>query len=199
MSKKLLMFALALAFCFSSNLSAQDAEQQSEKPAKVQKRKGKKKKGQEKQKAALGKRIAKGLAAVELTDEQKKQLTELVEKHFEDINAIKKKIDGYIPKEDRKALNKATAAARKEGKKWAEATKVGHDAIGLSEEDQKAVVALNKERNAMFAKIKEAVAASFTDEQKEAMKKKSGKAKGKKNKKKDEKTLPVSINLPSMT
>jgi hypothetical protein len=186
MVKQLLLFTLALAFCFPSSLSAQEAEQQgAEAPAKVQKRKGKKKRGEEKQKAALGKRITKGFGKVELTDDQKEKLKQLIEKHFEDISAIKKKVDGYISKDDRKELNKATAAARKEGKKWAEATKIGHEAIGLSEEDQKAVVALNKERNSLHAKIKEAMVASFTDEQKEAMKKKIKNKKGKKNKKKE--------------
>lgn len=203
MDKKLhLVLSLICALCFTTCLSAQDTTQEAEKP-KVQKQE-RKKKALKKQKDRIAQRIAKDFKATELTDDQTKQISDWVEENFETLKGIQKKVDGFIGKEEKKTVNAAVKKARAAGTKWPEAMKTAYEEIGLSEEDQESVTALNKERNGMFDEIKKSVVATFSEDQKKAMaatKKKGGKGKGKKGKKEktETETTSVSVSLPGMT
>ena len=186
MKKKLLIvFALICSLCFTTGLSAQDATQETDKKAKVQKQDRKKNKGIQKQKTRLIERITKGISAVELTEDQTKALAGLVDENFDSIKSLQKKIDGFISKDERKTLNQAVKKARAEGTKWPAAMKIAYEEIGLSEEDQKSVTALNEERNGMFDKIQKEIVATFSEDQKKVLseaKAKAKKGKGKKGK-----------------
>jgi len=203
MDKKLhLVLSLICALCFTTCLSAQDATQETEKP-KVQKQERKKKKGLKKQKDRIAQRVARNFKATELTEDQTKQIADWVDENFEALKGIQKKVDGFIGKEEKKVVNAAVKKARAAGTKWPEAMKTAYEEIGLSEEDQKSVTALNKERNGMFDEIQKSVTATLSEDQKKAVdaaKKKGGKGKGKKGKKKEKtETTSVSVSLPGMT
>ncbi len=207
MGKKLhLILALTCALCFSTGLSAQDdSAQETDKPkATQQKKKGKKGQQAAKQKQRLAARVTKELS-VELSEDQKKQLMELVGEKREKLNEIQKGINEFVNKENRKAIATAVKEARQAGKSQKEAMKSAWDKVGISEDDQAKIVELNAQRNEIFKGIKETIAATFSDDQKAAMKAKRGKrkkggAKGKKAKKDaDGELTSVSINLPGMT
>ena len=203
MQKKLpVILALICALCFTTGLSAQDATQETTDKT-VQKQDRKKKKGDAKKKTRLAKRAIKGIESIELTEDQQKQLAGLIDENFETLQSMQGKIDGFIGKDERKTMNAAVKKARGEGVKWPEAMKIAYEEIGLSDEDQKSVTALNTERNQLMDKIKKAVTDTFSDDQKKALAalkgKGKGKGKGKKGKKADADTTSVSVSLPAMT
>jgi len=186
MEKKIhVVLALIFALCITTGVSAQDAPEKSEK-AKVQKQNRKRNKGK-KQKERLAQRIMKSASSVELTEDQKTKLAALIDEKFETIQATQKKIDGFIGKDDRKTLNAAVKKARGEGKAWREAMTIAYEEIGLSEEDQKSVKALNEERNGLFDTMQKEIVATFSEDQKKTLKEaraknRKGKGKGKKGK-----------------
>ena len=176
MVKKLIpCLALICTLSLTTCLSAQDAAKQekTETSQKAKKGQAKKKKGSQ-----FEKRMLKEMKAVELTDDQKKKLTELVEAQTDTLNGLKTQADSIVSKENRKTLSEAIKQARADGKPGAEATKIGWEKIGLSADDQETLKGIDKQRNEIHAKIKSDLAATFTEEQKTAMAS-AKKAKGK--------------------
>lgn len=170
MEKKLHTFlALIIALCITTGATAQDTTEKPEK-AKVQEQDRKGKQKAKKQKERLAKRTMRSISSIELTEDQQKQLASLIDENFDTVQAMQKKIDGIISKDQRKPLNAAAKKARDAGKPWTEAMKAAHKEIGLSEEDSNTVQTLNQERNALFEKIKKEIVATFSDDQKKAMK-----------------------------
>lgn len=193
-----LVLALACAICFTTNLSAQDADK-AEKPKAAKKAKGKQS-------------FARYFGAAELTKEQQTQFKSLLSEKKETLSAIRKELSELVSKEDAQAMKASVRKAVKEGKTRAEAQQVALSESSLSAEDQAKVVSLQKQRSEIEKGITDQVSASFSEEQKAAMKsakgakgkkgkEKGGKKKGKKSKEGSEKEdlTSVSVSLPGMT
>lgn len=191
MEKKLhIVLALVFALFLTTGVSAQDTTEKTE-TAKVEKQK--KKGGKKKKAKARFAKVLKKNIGVELTDDQQKKLVSLIDENLETLDANQKKLDELIGKENKKKLSTAMKTARKDGKTRKEATKIGYEEIGLSEDAQKSVMALNKERRDLMSEMKDEIIAMFSEDQKKEMKaskKKKGNGKkgnGKKGKKKGKK------------
>lgn len=189
MEKKLhIVLALVFALFLTTGVSAQDTTEKTE-TAKVEKQK--KKGGKKKKAKARFAKVLKKNIGVELTDDQQKKLVSLIDENLETLDANQKKLDELIGKENKKKLSTAMKTARKDGKTRKEATKIGYEEIGLSEDAQKSVMALNKERRDLMSEMKDEIIAMFSEDQKKEMKaskKKKGNGKkgnGKKGKKKE--------------
>ena len=169
-----LLLALACVLCFSSTLVAKDADKP-EKPKAAKKEKA----GKDKHAA-----IMRAFGSAELTDAQKKQLSQLVSAKKEEMLEIRTGLSELVSKEDSKAIRMAVRKAIKGGMDKAEAQKAAWAEVGLSAEDQAKVSALQKKRSEMEQEITSKIVATFSDEQKEAMKipKKGKGAKAKKGK-----------------
>ena len=186
MEKKLhIVLALVFALFLTTGVSAQDTTEKTE-TAKVEKQK--KKGGKKKKAKARFAKVLKKNIGVELTDDQQKKLVSLIDENLETLDANQKKLDELIGKENKKKLSTAMKTARKDGKTRKEATKIGYEEIGLSEDAQKSVMALNKERSDLMSEMKDEIIAMFSEDQKKEMKaSKKKKGNGKKGKKKGKK------------
>ena len=186
MEKKLhIVLALVFALFLTTGVSAQDTTEKTE-TAKVEKQK--KKGGKKKKAKARFAKVLKKNIGVELTDDQQKKLVSLIDENLETLDANQKKLDELIGKENKKKLSTAMRTARKDGKTRKEATKIGYEEIGLSEDAQKSVMALNKERRDLMSEMKDEIIAMFSEDQKKEMKaSKKKKGNGKKGKKKGKK------------
>ena len=186
MEKKLhIVLALVFALFLTTGVSAQDTTEKTE-TAKVEKQK--KKGGKKKKAKARFAKVLKKNIGVELTDDQQKKLVSLIDENLETLDANQKKLDELIGKENKKKLSTAMKTARKDGKTRKEATKIGYEEIGLSEDAQKSVMALNKERRDLMSEMKDEIIAMFSEDQKKEMKaSKKKKGNGKKGKKKGKK------------
>ena len=171
-----LILALACVLCFSTTtLAAKDADKP-EKPMAAKKVKGVK---------ANMAPFMRAFGSAELNEAQKKQLSELVSAKKEEMMAIRSGMTELISKEDAKTIRGAIRKATKDGMDKAAAQKDAWDEAGLSVEDQAKATALQKKKTEMEQEITDKVVATFSEEQKEAMKvpKKMKGAKGKKGKK----------------
>ncbi|MEE2640515.1 MAG: hypothetical protein VX768_07815 [Planctomycetota bacterium] len=137
---------------------------------------------------------------VEFSEEQKTQIKEIAKKHGAQLTEIRKEMSGLMTADQKQARAKALAAARKEGKKFAEANEIANKSIGLSEEALGKLKAVQAKNQAVQKQINEAVTALLTDGQKAGLGKKGAKGKKGGNKKakpgKDEQV--ISLKLPNM-
>ena len=174
-NKTYLLLALACVLCLSTNLAAKDADAP-EKPKAAKKAKGPKVKVAPYMRA---------FGSAELTEAQKTQVSELVTAKKEEILAIRAGLSELISREDNKKIQGDIRKAVKGGTDKAAAQKAAWDEAGISAEDQSKVAALQKQKAELEQEITDKVVATFSDEQKEAMKipKKGKGAKGKKGKK----------------
>ena len=188
-----LILALACALCFTTSLSAQDTEKP-EKPKAAKKAKGAK---------AKQSPMMRAFGAAELTDAQKKQMKELVAAKKEEMAAIRTSMSELVSKEDAKTIKMAVRKAIKGGSDKAAAQKAAWDEVGLSAEDQATLSELQKKRMEIEKGITDEIVATFSDEQKAAMKAgkkgKAGKEKKPKGEKKEKDLTSVSVSLPAMT
>ena len=161
-----LILALACVLCFSANLSAQDAEQ-AEKPKAAEKSK----KGKKKQPRAA----AKLFGGATLTEAQLQQFSTLMSEKKAELSSIKSNLSELISKENAASIKTATRKAMKEGKNRAGALKAAWEEIGLTAEQQEKVSALLEQRREIERGIKEKIVATFSDEQKDALKTRRGK------------------------
>jgi len=165
-----LILALACALCFTTNLVAQDVQgvDQPEKP------KAAKKANDAKRNKSL---LAKSFGGAELTEGQKTQLTKLVAAKKKELVVIRKSVSELISKEDAKSVRLAVRKSTKGGMGQAEALKSAWGEVGLSPEAQTTLTKLGKQQTEIEQEIINQIVATFSDDQKEAMK--AGMKKGK--------------------
>ncbi len=132
-------------------------------PAQAQKKKNK----GNAEPAAIG-QLNKSLEKVELTDEQKASIKEILAKHKGPLAELQKAKTALIGPEATKQMNEARKAATAEGKKGKELQAAVQEAAGLSEDVAKELDELQKKLTAAAGKLKTDVLAVLTDEQKEA-------------------------------
>ena len=187
MAKKRVFLGLILSMCFTVGLSAQETQKESaDKSAKVQQdKKSKVKSKLNKRQERLAGSLNKYFAKAELTEEQKEKINEMVSEHWDEMQAVQKELNGMISKEDRKKRSAAQKKATKDGMTKDEARQAGWDALEFSKEDLEKVMGLTDQRNEMLAEMRQAIRATFSDDQKAAM---SAKA-----------NTVVSVKLPGMT
>lgn len=139
---------------------------------------------------------------VEFSDEQKTKIKQITKQFAGKLGELRKETAGLMTADERKARTQALAAARKEGKKYAQALEAANKAAGLSAEKIAKLKAMQTKQQAVQKEITEAVMGILTDDQKAAMSKSRGK-----NKKGGKKTdgnakdagQVVSLKLPNMT
>ncbi len=172
------LFTLALALVVSAACFAQDADK---------KKDGKGKKADERALKNTTDQMMKFFAKANLTEEQQEKAKEVIAKHVKDLVAARKAQDAMLTDDQKKSRTEAMAKAKEEGVKGNKLAAAGTKALGLSEEEMKKYNAAKKKVNEVNTKMKEAIMAMLTDEQKEAMPKPKagGKKAGKKGKKKD--------------
>ena len=122
--------------------------------------------------------MMKFFAKANLTDEQKEKATAVITKHVGDLMAARKAQDSMLTAEQKKARTEAIAKAKKDGAKGGKLAAVGTKALGLSEEDMKKYNAAKKKVNDINMKMREAIMAMLSDEQKAALPKRGGAKKG---------------------
>ena len=188
-------FSLALAVMMAATCVAQDTDKKKDQKA-------------DKAKARAIKnttaQMMKAFSKANLTDEQKEKATAIVEKHIASLIDARKAQDALLTDEQKKSRTEAVAKAKEDGTKGNKLNVIGTKAMGLSKEKMKEYNAAKKKVNGVTAKMREAITALLTDEQKAAMPKK-GARKGKKKKadgdgaeKGADKTQTVSLKLPGM-
>lgn len=194
MQTRNLLFGLVIALFATTSLVAQDDD-------------AKAKKALDRATKNLATQTMKHFAKASLTDEQKTKATAVVEKHVKSFMEARKAQDALLTDEQKAKRKAAIAKAKEDGVKKSEIFKLGHAALGLSEELQKKFDEAKKKINGVNATIKSEITAMLTDEQKAAMPKKKkggkGKGKGKKGKMKEKEgaadgNQTVSLKLPNM-
>ena len=162
------LLCLSLILAVSANVSADDAKQA-----------GKKKKGRKKPTPTQ-----RFLAKIELTDEQKTQVTQIDEKFTEPLAALRKKTAAIFTEEQTEARQMALKAAKEAGKKGAESRKAAEEAVELTEDQQAQQKELSAARRKLEGEILAALKEILTEEQQKALPKqrKAKKKKGKKGK-----------------
>ena len=166
MFQKLVIGMALVAISLSSQLDAQE---------------GKKKKGKRGQQVQSITQLKNSLGKIDLSEEQKTKVEEIIAKHQEGLVAISKKRREIVNAE----VNKKMAAARKtgqaEGKKGKDLQAAVLAASGLSEEDQKKLTTVSQETQKAAQAMKQEVAKVLTEEQRAKaglqMKKAAGKKK----------------------
>jgi len=185
--------ALVCALVLTTTLSAQE-ETKAEAATPAVKQVDKKEQAKQKRIGQLVKKLAKEMRAAKLTEAQQTKLAELVESQLDALKKLQKQNGQLVNKQDRKTILEEIKKARADGKTPSEATKLAWDKVGVSAEDQTTLKGLHKQRDALYAKIKSDLAATFTEEQTKAMesakanggaKRKKGKRKGKGKEKKN--------------
>ena len=174
-NKVTLILALVCLLCSSATLTAQEVDAP-EKPMAAKKAKGGK---------AKHATIMSAFGSAELTDEQKSQLSELISAKQEEMSTIRSEMGELVGPQDAKKIRRSVRLAMKDGAEKEAAQTAAWDEAGLSAEDQAKVAELLKQREAIEKGITSPVIATFSDEQKEAMKiPKEPKVKGKGKRKK---------------
>ena len=163
-----LILALACVLCFSTSLVAQDLDKP-EKPKAA--KKAKRRKGKKAPYANL-------FGGAELTDAQKTQLAELASTKNEEMTSIRKSVSELVTKENAKTIRFSIRKSTRGGMDPVAAQKAAWEEVGLSAEDQAKLTELQKQRSAIEKTIVTDMVATFSEEQKEAMK--AGPKKGKK-------------------
>jgi Spy/CpxP family protein refolding chaperone len=148
---KLVLVLLAIAI-FSA--AAMDSGAQ-------EKKKGKGKKGA-KGPDPIGKMVAK----LDLSSEQQAKIDELRKEYRPKLAEIQKRRNEVMTPERRKTEKEARQAAKDAGKKGKQVKADIDAALGLSPAESEKVAAVDKERQALIAKINAEVRALLTDEQK---------------------------------
>lgn len=169
------LFSLTLAFLVAANCMAQDETKTSNPKAK---------KAAERAVKNATTQMMKAFDAAKLTDEQKEKAAAIIKKHAPNVMAARKAQDSLLSDEQKAKRKTAVAKAKEDGAKGNKATAAGLAALGLSDDEMKKFKEANKKVTAASAKMKEAISALLTDEQKAAMPKRK-KGKGGKKKKKD--------------
>ncbi len=167
MFQKLIVGVALVAVSLSSQLVAQE---------------GKKKQAKRGQQIQSITQLKKSLGKIDLSEEQKKKVEEIVAKHKEGLAAIAKKRQGIINAEVSKKMAAARKAAQAEGKKGKDLQTAVLAASGLSEEDQQKIAAINQEAQKAAQAMKQEVAKVLTEEQQAKAGLQAKKAAGKKKK-----------------
>ncbi|MEP3478130.1 MAG: hypothetical protein ABJZ55_02675 [Fuerstiella sp.] len=165
--QQLLCFSLVLAV--SASTFADDAD-----------KKGKKKKGRKKPTATQ-----RFVAKLDLTDEQKTQVSEIDKKFAEPFAANQKKMADILTAEQKEAQKAAQKAAKEAGTKGAEARKAVAAALNLTDAQKASQKELMVARRKMDGEIIAALKKVLTEEQQETLpqpRKRGGKKEGKKKK-----------------
>ena len=188
MTKSRFVLSLVLALCIGTIASAQDEA-----------KKKNKKKGDPAAKlvASVTKQMMKTFDAVSLPDEQKEKATAIIKEHAPSLGEAKKAVDELLSKEQKTARKEAQKKARADGVKGKEASKALFAALNMNEEDLTAYKEASKKPQAINSKIRKAIAALLTDEQKALMPKRGKKKTAKKMA--DTGVQTVSLKLPNMT
>ena len=177
-NKFYLILALACVLCFTTSLAAQDADKP-EKPKAAKKAKAKK---------ARKSPYTKLFGGVEFTETQKTQLTELASAKKKELLVIRKGVGELVSKEKAKSIRLAVRKSVKGGMSETAAQKAAWEEVGLSVENQAKLTQLYKQRTELEQGLVKEIVATFSDEQKAAMKAglekaKKGSTKGSKKKK----------------
>lgn len=145
--------------------------------------------------------MMKTFSKANLTDEQKEQAAAVIKKHVGSLIKARQAQDALLTDEQKKNRTEAMAKAKEEGAKRNKLNAAGTKAMGLTKEEMKKYNAAKKQVTQVTAKMKEAITALLTDEQKALMPKR-GNRRGKKKQdgadKAADKTQTVSLKLPGM-
>ena len=169
--------AFAIVMLLGAPVSGQEKEAEAKKAkakaAEGEAKKAEAKKGNRGQKrASLAEQTLKRYAALELSDEQKKQIQEIAAEFQPKLTEAQKKYQALVPADQRKARQEAIAKAKSEGKKRAEVV----TAFKPTEEQAAAQKQVREVQQAFNAKVNEVL----TKEQKQALRKNRQNAEGKK-------------------
>lgn len=125
-----------------------------------------KKKGKGKKGAKGPDPIGKMVAKLDLTADQQAKVDELRKEYRPKLAEIQKRRNEIMTPERRKTEKEARQAAKEAGKKGKKAKADVDAALGLSPAESEKLAAIDKERQALIAKINADVRALLTDEQK---------------------------------
>ena len=194
-------FSLALALIVTATCVAQDAEKKvtdKKQDAKADKAD----KATERAIKTTTAQMMKTFKKANLTDEQKEKAAAVVKKHIGSLMEARKAQAALLTDEQKKSRTEAMAKAKEEGTKGNKLNVVGTKAMEMSEEQTKKYNAAKRKVNQATKKMKEAITALLTDEQKALMPKRGGKRGKLKEEKADDKdadtTQTVSLKLPGM-
>ncbi|MFO0869078.1 MAG: hypothetical protein U0935_08990 [Pirellulales bacterium] len=110
--------------------------------------------------------LQKQLDTLDLSDEQKTKIKDVVGQFTTRLVDAQKKLGAIVSPEARKASAEALQKAKAEGKKGKELRDAAAAALNLSVDDRAKYDAAQKELNAVVADFRQAVAAVLTEEQK---------------------------------
>jgi hypothetical protein len=167
MFQKIVVGVALVAISLSSQLVAQE---------------GKKKQAKRGQQIQSITQLKNSLGKIDLSEEQKKKVEEIIAKHKEGLVAISKKRREIVNAEVNKKMAEARKAGQAEGKKGKELNTAVLAASGLSEEDQQKIAAINQEAQKAAQAMKQEVAKVLTEEQRAKAGLQAKKPAGKKNK-----------------
>jgi hypothetical protein len=166
-----ILFSLTLAFLVAANCMAQDETKTSNPRAK---------KATERAIKNTTTQMMKAFEKANLTDEQKQKAQEIIAKHAPKVMAARKAQDSLLSDEQKAKRKEAIAKAKEDGTKGNKSAAAGIKAMGLSDEELKKFSAAKKKVTEANGKIKVAIMALLTKEQKTSMpapKRKKGAAK----------------------
>ncbi len=128
------------------------------------------------QKAGKGKRRGKRAAQVQvlkqwlkdiqLTDEQKEKVEELVKEFGPKLAELRKQQETILTPEQIQARKEALQKAKEAGKKGRELFKAGQEALKLTDEQKQKMEELRKKRMELLRQLREKLESFLTDEQK---------------------------------
>ena len=110
--------------------------------------------------------VEKQLASLELSEEQKGKVKEVVEKYTGKLAEAQKKVADLMTPEQRAKTKEATEKAKADGKKGKELRSAVEAAVGLSGDDKAKMQAAQKEVSDLAGEFRKAVGEVLTDEQK---------------------------------
>lgn len=155
-----ILFSLTLAFLVAANCMAQDETKTSNPRAK---------KATERAIKNTTTQMMKAFEKANLTDEQKEKAQAIIAKHVPKVMAARKAQDGLLSDEQKAKRKEAIAKAKEDGAKGNKVAAVGIKAMGLSDEELEKFNAAKKKVTQANGKIKNAIMALLTKEQKTAM------------------------------
>lgn len=190
MKLKSTLFAFALMMGLVASSMAQDADKKKEKQL-------------ERATKNTSKQLMKYYGPAKLTDEQKEQATEVIEKHVAKLVKLRRAQEGLLSAEQKKTRKAAVAKAKEDGLKGQKMYAAGFKAMGLSEDDKKEFDDAKKAVNTHLAAIRAEINKNLSEDQVASLKKRKGKqGQGKRDKKKQDgggDVQLVSLKLPAMT
>ena len=163
-----------LAICFLTNFAAAQDEEK------------KKKKGNRQGGRNVAGRMMARFKNVDLSDEQKNKMKEIVKKFSGKLQEMRKEQSTLFTPEMRKARNEAGKKARAEGLKGKELQAALNKAAPVSEEVAGKLKALQQKMGGIQKELSQALTAVLTDEQKAKLPKRGQGNRGKKKNKKKE-------------